>query len=187
MTEFASTDQEQALQQIRSNANLVVEGSNKSCGFQFGFDARSVAWLDGFIEKLRSGPFSDEQREGMEINISCYLGEAILRNFGGIWSLNEQGWHILFPIGTRAFPFSKVRKRFQDGEFDSIASFYRIAGEFAKPESERQFVSVENPIESKNDSPSPILSRMNAILTDSHFLVPLIVFCIGLALLITLH
>jgi hypothetical protein len=26
-----------------------------------------------------------------------------------------------------------------------------------------------------------------AILTDSHFLVPLIVFCIGLALLITLH
>jgi hypothetical protein len=26
-----------------------------------------------------------------------------------------------------------------------------------------------------------------AILTDSHFLIPLIVFCIGLALLITLH
>ena len=29
--------------------------------------------------------------------------------------------------------------------------------------------------------------RARAILTDSHFLVPLIVFCIGLALLITLH
>jgi hypothetical protein len=26
-----------------------------------------------------------------------------------------------------------------------------------------------------------------AILTDSHFLIPVIVFCIGLALLITLH
>lgn len=26
-----------------------------------------------------------------------------------------------------------------------------------------------------------------AILTDSHFLIPLVVFCIGLALLITLH
>jgi hypothetical protein len=26
-----------------------------------------------------------------------------------------------------------------------------------------------------------------ALLTDSHFLVPLIVFCFGLALLITLH
>jgi hypothetical protein len=30
-------------------------------------------------------------------------------------------------------------------------------------------------------------SKAAAILTDGHFLVPLIVFCIGLALLITLH
>ena len=29
--------------------------------------------------------------------------------------------------------------------------------------------------------------KATAVLTDSHFLVPLIVFCIGLALLITLH
>jgi hypothetical protein len=29
--------------------------------------------------------------------------------------------------------------------------------------------------------------KMKAALTDSHFVVPLIVFCIGLALLITLH
>jgi hypothetical protein len=30
-------------------------------------------------------------------------------------------------------------------------------------------------------------SKSKAILTDSHFLVPLIVFCVGLALLIVLH
>jgi hypothetical protein len=29
--------------------------------------------------------------------------------------------------------------------------------------------------------------QTGAILTDSHFLIPLVVFCIGLALLITLH
>jgi hypothetical protein len=29
--------------------------------------------------------------------------------------------------------------------------------------------------------------KLRAIFTDSHFLVPLVVFCIGLALLITLH
>jgi hypothetical protein len=29
--------------------------------------------------------------------------------------------------------------------------------------------------------------KTRASLTDSHFLIPLIVFCIGLALLITLH
>jgi hypothetical protein len=32
-----------------------------------------------------------------------------------------------------------------------------------------------------------ISPQIRATLTDSHFLVPLIVFCIGLALLITLH
>ena len=30
-------------------------------------------------------------------------------------------------------------------------------------------------------------SKARAILTDSHFLIPLVVFSIGLALLITLH
>jgi len=31
------------------------------------------------------------------------------------------------------------------------------------------------------------LEKIRCILTDSHFLIPLIVFAIGLALLITLH
>lgn len=30
-------------------------------------------------------------------------------------------------------------------------------------------------------------SRITAILTDSHFLIPVAVFCVGLTLLITLH
>ena len=31
------------------------------------------------------------------------------------------------------------------------------------------------------------IEKTKAVLTDSHFLIPLVVFCIGLALLITLH
>jgi len=30
-------------------------------------------------------------------------------------------------------------------------------------------------------------SKTKAVLTDSHFLIPLVVFCIGLGLLIVLH
>ncbi len=33
----------------------------------------------------------------------------------------------------------------------------------------------------------PSITKFRAIFTDSHFLIPLIVFCVGLALLITLH
>jgi hypothetical protein len=31
------------------------------------------------------------------------------------------------------------------------------------------------------------LAKFRAVITDSHFLIPLLVFCVGLALLITLH
>ncbi|MGA8673083.1 MAG: hypothetical protein WB679_24630 [Terracidiphilus sp.] len=31
------------------------------------------------------------------------------------------------------------------------------------------------------------LAKFRAVFTDSHFLIPLLVFCVGLALLITLH
>ena len=36
-------------------------------------------------------------------------------------------------------------------------------------------------------SPMTELEKLRSVLTDSHFLIPLIVFGIGLALLITLH
>ncbi len=35
--------------------------------------------------------------------------------------------------------------------------------------------------------PMSFRERMRAVVTDSHFLIPLIVFFLGLALLITLH
>jgi hypothetical protein len=38
-----------------------------------------------------------------------------------------------------------------------------------------------------NETDMNFSTKARAILTDSHFLVPLIVFCIGLALLIALH
>lgn len=48
------------------------------------------------------------------------------------------------------------------------------------------FVRFSHP--AGNDASSMTISpKSRAILTDSHFLVPALVFCIGLALLITLH
>jgi hypothetical protein len=36
-------------------------------------------------------------------------------------------------------------------------------------------------------NPMNAISRTKAILTDTHFLIPVVVFCLGLALLIVLH
>jgi len=46
------------------------------------------------------------------------------------------------------------------------------------------FVQYMHP---QDSTPMKISSKTRAILTDSHFLIPLLVFCIGLALLIALH
>jgi hypothetical protein len=43
-------------------------------------------------------------------------------------------------------------------------------------------------LDTHNPQPSMLFRpKISAILTDSHFLIPLIVFFVGLALLITLH
>jgi hypothetical protein len=44
-----------------------------------------------------------------------------------------------------------------------------------------------NPDAGFNAVPTKTSSKTKATVTDSHFLVPLLVFCIGLALLILLH
>ena len=48
-------------------------------------------------------------------------------------------------------------------------------------------VRVETTDWSRESGHEIFYQRLAAVLTDSHFLVPLLVFCIGLALLITLH
>jgi hypothetical protein len=48
------------------------------------------------------------------------------------------------------------------------------------------FVAFAPPL-TKRPAPKKGSMKTSAILTDPHFLVPLIVFCIGLALLIALH
>ncbi len=48
-------------------------------------------------------------------------------------------------------------------------------------------MKISNRPELSLDGPSSVRRKSGAILTDSHFLIPLAAFCIGLALLIALH
>jgi hypothetical protein len=124
MPEETTPDSEKMLEHIRANAALVVETCTKICGFQFGFDAKSVEWLDGFIERTRNSPSAAEKGEKWVSIYGSYLGEAILQCYGGSWAHDECGWRIRFDDRNGAFPFNKVRKQLQFGKEDSIASFF---------------------------------------------------------------
>jgi hypothetical protein len=112
---------------IRQNAELVVGQMRPLSGFDFGYDAPSVAWLDGYIERQRErADLTPELVDGLVNVLGSYLGECIIRCHGGRWE-NEAGhWRVSFDGDNAAYPFAKVRKQFEHGPEDSIRSFFEV-------------------------------------------------------------
>ena len=114
--------------QIRANAALVVESFAPLTDFTFGLDSRSVEWLDGYINRIRTGEWSEDEIDQMVSNLGSYLGEAIIAAYGGAWAQDEHGWHIRFDERNRAYPFAKMAKQLKNGPEDLIFGFYSAIG-----------------------------------------------------------
>src|SRR4030095_11778686 len=107
---------------------MVFEQLSKLSGLaRFGFDAPSVQWLEGFIERQRIredvGP---EFVSKMVSGLGSYLGECIVRSYGGQWALGNDGWRVQFDDKNAAFPFAKVQKQFANGKDagDGVYGFF---------------------------------------------------------------
>ncbi|WP_433443281.1 hypothetical protein [Nonomuraea sp. CA-141351] len=126
--------EEQELQRIEANVSLAIDQLGPLSDVNFGLNQESVEWVEGFIERWRSRPdFDLEQVGGLVGVLGSFLGACIADATGGGWHRSDDdGWGVLLPDGSRAFPFAKVRKQFRDGVEggESIASFYRIAVDF---------------------------------------------------------
>ncbi|MGB8261084.1 MAG: hypothetical protein WCE75_12065 [Terracidiphilus sp.] len=116
---------EEMLGHFGSNAELVASVCTGMCGFAFAYDARSVEWLDGYIERLRATELTEDDRGQLVSNLGSWLGEAIVAACGGFWARDVYGWHIRFDEQNAAYPFNKVEKQFVYGAEDSILGFYR--------------------------------------------------------------
>jgi hypothetical protein len=120
-------NEQEELEKIRRNAELVVQQMSPVSGLAFDYDAESVEWLDGFINRQRAREEIDKETVESLISIlGSYLGECLRRNFGGEWKASEYGWGIFFSERHATFPFSKTRKQFENGEEDSIYSFFEL-------------------------------------------------------------
>lgn len=121
-------DEAEDLQHIRANADMVVEQFGASSGLdRFGFDAPSVEWLDGFIERQRvRDDASPEFVSKMVSVLGSYLGECVVRAYGGRWAIAGDGWRVEFDEKNAAYPFAKVQKQFANGRDagESIYSFF---------------------------------------------------------------
>ena len=121
----------QRLEMIRANAQLVVAQLGPLSEMVFGYDQASVAWVEGFIERQRDNPESDESGKArLGSVIACYVGEAIIAATGGAWDETENGaLGVRFANGNWCFPFAKVSKQLESGleAGESVLSFYNVS------------------------------------------------------------
>jgi hypothetical protein len=112
---------------IRANAELVIQQLGPLSGLEFGYNAESVGWVDGFIERQRNRSDIDKDtKDGLVNTLGSFLGECIIRCFGGHWQNADREWCVRFDDKNAVFPFSKVRKQFTNGPEDSIKSFFEV-------------------------------------------------------------
>lgn len=113
---------------IRANAELVVGQVRQLSGADLGYTQESVKWLEGYIERLRiSGEFDDgETKNKLTSVFGSFLGECIVRNYGGAWTQHDGVWCVAFDDKNIAFPFAKVAKQMDNGLEDGIASYFTV-------------------------------------------------------------
>ena len=109
----------------------------------FGYNRESVAWVEGYIERYRSGTdLNAEVTEGLISVIGSFLGECIIHCYGGTWERDGKYgiWGVSFNESNAAFPFSKVRKQIENGidAGDSILSFFNSIGLLFAQEKKRK-------------------------------------------------
>jgi hypothetical protein len=117
--------------EFRRLAHDLIETFGRDLNVTLSYDEASLEYLDGYIGRTRDAirEKSGGKYTGLVNVIGSFLGECIIANFGGQWKQSENGaWGVYFENNSAAFPFAKVQKAFsEDGQFQSIASFYRIS------------------------------------------------------------
>ncbi|GAB3743802.1 hypothetical protein GCM10027594_22860 [Hymenobacter agri] len=88
------------------------------------FDAEAVAHLVNFIQAQR-GQLGAAERPGVVMALGCFLGECLVRAYGGEWATGKDGTTGV-GLANRFFfnPFHLVDAQLNEGESASVAAFF---------------------------------------------------------------
>jgi hypothetical protein len=91
------------------------------------YNGDSVKFIEGFIERNKSN-LSKEEINGLINSLGSFLGQCIIKNYGGHWQADEDNGTVavVFDDNNKAYPFAKVSKQFENGLEDSVYSFYSL-------------------------------------------------------------
>lgn len=135
-----SEEESQLISQISTHAEKHREVAKNVFGVDLDYSAESILKLD---QMIREG-WPNQQPALLDkviLGFGSYLGETIRKVHGGEWKYTrEDGLHLSVGASAmRIWPFAKVRKRFLNGEEDSLGVYYSVirhqleSGQIAPP------------------------------------------------------
>lgn len=97
-------------------------------GLQLDYTPDTFRRLEALMQES-FGPGSADDHPALIVGMGCYVGEVLIRTFGGEWRANEEFFHspavvIEGKLQTRTFPLSRVWKRFEYGNKHSLTDYY---------------------------------------------------------------
>ena len=116
---------------IRANSELAITTFKDRSGIDFGFDRKSVAWMEGFIDRQRT--VDPTPPPMITAVLGSHLGQSIIAAAGGAWARDEAGQiGIRFDNDDWCYPFAKVAKQIEGGAGigEGILSFYDVSVEY---------------------------------------------------------
>jgi hypothetical protein len=120
--------------EFRANAEKTVQGLGRTSGIKFGYDRESVEWMEGYIERIRQSGNqfdTDAARQALTRVLGSFVGECIIRCYGGKWTQQGGFWGVVFNSGDFVNPFAKVHKQLQNGREagDGVGGFFSFIPE----------------------------------------------------------
>jgi hypothetical protein len=122
-------------EQIKANAEQVIQELHPVSGMDFGYNKESVKWLEGHIEKLRlSGALQVEETKNKLADLyGSFLGESIIQCYGGNWTLSNGFWGVQVNKYNLLRPIAIVRNQMDKGLKDGIGDYFRRIADLFVP------------------------------------------------------
>jgi hypothetical protein len=108
---------------LQANAELTISLLRPLSDIDFGYNAESVEWVQGYIDRLRQRGQLEDKREKLISVLGSFLGECIVRCHGGQWVQRQDGLGVTV-AGLTFYPFEKTRLQMENGLEDGIAALF---------------------------------------------------------------
>lgn len=118
---------------IHSACAWIVTALNTS-GYKADYTLESMKEIDRFFDEQsgEGGIISPERRGNIIFSVASYIGETVIKLYGGKWITNDKdpmgevNIAVKLDNGTIIFPAQRAMKRYQNGNEDSIYAYVYV-------------------------------------------------------------